>query len=440
MDQLDTPAFEIVRGEDNTTKHRRISITACLTATSADRGSIVLVDEADNLLNTQNSWLMNGETQDKGWLNKLLDQPGTRMIWITNRIHSIEDSVLRRFAYSLAFRTFNRSQRVLLWDSILRKNKCKPYCTHADIESFAKTYDVNAGIIDLATRKAAETASASKTRFIDTINMTLQSYTVLVNDGLDVVNKDGIEKRYSLDGLNVNGDLKSMLDQLQAFDAYLKNDTNGHSINMNLLFHGPPGTGKSELGRHIADRLDRKRICKRISDLQSKYVGDGEKNIMRAFEEAEAEEAVLIIDEADSILFCRDRARHSWEITFTNEFLTQMERYRGILVCTTNRLDDLDPASLRRFNHKIGFDYLTADGNLHFYDLFLKPLCAKRLNPPFVEKLKQIRNLAPGDFTLVRDRYAFHPKNEINHLLLINALEDEVNLKTNLNKNKRIGF
>ena len=129
-------------------------------------------------------------------------------------------------------------------------------------------------------------------------------------------------------------------------------------MNMNLLFYGPPGTGKSELARFIANRVDREIICKRISDLQSMWAGAGEKNIKQAFQKAEAEEAVLIIDEADSVLFTRERARHPWEISFTNEFLTQMERYRGILVCTTNRLDDLDPASLRRFNHKIGFDYL----------------------------------------------------------------------------------
>ncbi len=78
------------------------------------------------------------------------------------------------------------------------------------------------------------------------------------------------------------------------------------------------------------------------------WVGEGEKNIKRAFAEAESEEAILIIDEADSLLFNRDRAVRSWEISFTNEFLTRMERFRGILICTTNRVEDLDSASLRR--------------------------------------------------------------------------------------------
>jgi SpoVK/Ycf46/Vps4 family AAA+-type ATPase len=209
---------------------------------------------------------------------------------------------------------------------------------------------------------------------------------------------------------------------------------------MNLLFFGPSGTGKSELARYIAGRLDRKIICKRISDLQSKYVGEGEKNVKSAFQEAESEEAVLIIDEADSLLFSRDRAKHSWEISFTNEFLTQMERYKGILVCTTNRLDDLDAASLRRFNHKIGFDYLTAKGNLLFYHLLLQPLCTDMIDTSSFKQLKQIENLAPGDFKLVRNRYSFHPKKDIKHAILIDSLKKETNMKTKHRQIKRIGF
>lgn len=440
LDELKVPGYEIVRGEENTTKNRRAAILACLNMTNFDRGSIVLVDEADNLLNTNNSWFMRGETQDKGWFNQLLEEPGTRMIWITNRIDDIEDSVLRRFVFSLHFKPFNRRQRVLLWENILRKNRCKRFFSRTDIEAFSKNYEVSAGVIDLAVKKSIEKNSASKIEFHRAVEMALKAHEILSNNGEKIVKKERIENNYSLEGLNVKKDLNATLKQLTAFDEYLRKENQNKIMNLNLLFYGPPGTGKSELARYIADKLDRKIICKRVSDIQNKYVGETEKNIRNAFLEAEREEAVLVIDEADSLLFSRDRAVRSWEISFTNEFLTQMERFRGILICTTNRLDDIDHASIRRFNTKLEFDYLTATGNLLFYDLFLRPLAHDPLDHVTRDRIRAINNLTPGDFKIVRDRFIFYKRCEINHTILIEALAEETRIKNTHSGSKAIGF
>ena len=437
---LDLPAYEIVRGDENTASKRRAAILACLNLTNTGDGSLIVVDEADNILNTQNSWLSRGETQDKGWLNQLLETPGVRIVWITNSIAGIEDSVLRRFAFSLHFKMFNRRQRVELWNNIVGQNRCKRFFKPADIETFAKKYNLSAGVIDLAVKKTRETHRGSKTEFRQTVEMALEAHDTLRHFGEKPVNKDGIEKKYSLEGLNVKGDLEAVIGQLKTFDKHLRNTGADTVMNMNLLFYGPPGTGKSELARYIGNQLDREIICKRISDLQSMWVGEGEKNIKRAFAEAESEDAILIIDEADSLLFNRDRAVRSWEISFTNEFLTRMERFRGILICTTNRVEDLDSASLRRLNHKIGFDYLTPEGNAIFYGLFLEHLAGGHLDEKGTGSLRKLSNLAPGDFKVVRDRYAFYPKIEISHKVLIEALEVEADLKNSHNNEKQIGF
>ena len=100
----DLAPYGIVQGESNTTRNRRAAIMACINMTNSGQGSLIVVDEADNLLNTRFSWFMRGETQDKGWMNELLETPGLRMIWITNQIEDIEPSVLRRFSFSLHFR------------------------------------------------------------------------------------------------------------------------------------------------------------------------------------------------------------------------------------------------------------------------------------------------------------------------------------------------
>ncbi|MEA3280412.1 MAG: AAA family ATPase, partial [Thermodesulfobacteriota bacterium] len=351
-DNLKIPTYEIIRGEKNTTEKRRTSIMACLNTTNSGEGSLILLDEADNILNTRFSWFFRGETQDKGWLNQLLEEPAARMIWITNEIENIEDSVIRRFAFSLHFKPFNRRQRIELWQHIVAGHKVKRFFNQSNIADLAGKYQVSAGVLDLAITKAVETSPRSKTAFLKTVEIALDAYQTVSNHGEKPVNKNKIEKNYSLDGLNIQGDIKAIVDQLEKFDQFLRNADHDKIQNMNLLFYGPPGSGKSELARYIAEKLDREIICKRVSDLQNKYVGESEKNIKRAFADAEAEESILIIDEVDSLLFSRDQAQRSWEISFTNEFLTQMERYRGILICTTNRLKGLDNASIRRFNYK----------------------------------------------------------------------------------------
>ena len=117
-----------------------------------------------------------------------------------------------------------------------------------------------------------------------------------------------------------------------------------------------------------------------------------------------------------------------------------MERFRGILICTTNRIMDLDEASLRRFNHKIEFKYLNAEGNVVFYRKLLKPLLAEPLNKTNKEALMQITDLTPGDFKVVRDRYAFYPGKALNHQDLICALNEETIIKKQHRGDKAIGF
>lgn len=105
--RLCSDAYEIEKESTNRTEKRRAAIEACLNMTNSGKGSIVIVDEADNLLNTRFSWFLRGDTQDKGWLNDLMERPGVRMVWIVNDIENIEPSVLRRFTFSLHFKSFN---------------------------------------------------------------------------------------------------------------------------------------------------------------------------------------------------------------------------------------------------------------------------------------------------------------------------------------------
>ena len=398
------PALEVPPDENDRTSVRRMGIIACRRLKNNGDGVVVLVDEADALLNTKTSWLSRGDSQDKAWLNGLLEEQGGRVIWVTNSIHGIEESVLRRFAFSLCFKPFTRMQRVHVWDRILRRRKVKRFFSQDEILGLASRYKSSPGTIDLAVWEAAEGSARTRFDVHRAVTLALDSHEALHNGGVPPVRKQQLDHNYSLDGLNIEGDIPSFMQRLESFDVYLRRSDEKRRMRMNVLLHGPPGTGKSELARYIAHRLDRELIVKRASDLLNPYVGMTERQIAGAFDEAEREEAVLVIDEVDSMLFSRADAVRSWEVSFTNEFLTQMERFRGVLICTTNRLEALDEASIRRFGEKLRFDFLTPEGNVVFYEKMLEPIAQGRLDGESRRRLRGLTGLAPGDFKVVRDR------------------------------------
>jgi SpoVK/Ycf46/Vps4 family AAA+-type ATPase len=145
-----------------------------------------------------------------------------------------------------------------------------------------------------------------------------------------------------------------------------------------------------------------------------------------------------VIDEIDTHLFSRADAVRSWEVSFTNEMLTQMERFRGILIATTNRLEALDEASMRRFGEKLRFDFLTPDGNEVFFRKMLAPLARGRLDEETRQRLRSLTSCAPGDFKVVRDRHAM-AESKPEHATLIRELEQEAMVK-HAGQSRRVGF
>ena len=169
-----------------------------------------------------------------------------------------------------------------------------------------------------------------------------------------------------------------------------------------LCFHGAPGTGKTALAEHIAQSLQRPLMVRQASDLVSKFVGETEQNMARMFEEATAEGAVLLLDEADSFLRSRQRAERTYEVTEVNEMLQCMERFAEIFICTTNLFDELDEAALRRFTFKIRFNPLTPAQRLRMFAAEALGGEEAALQPEHRQRLLQLDQLTPGDFAAVQ--------------------------------------
>jgi hypothetical protein len=122
-----------------------------------------------------------------------------------------------------------------------------------------------------------------------------------------------------------------------------------------FLFEGDPGTGKTLASHVTACRIGRPLMIVAAASLLEKHMGETEKLIDRIFEVAESENAVLLIDEADSILRARHHADRNWEVTQVNVLLRCLEQLEGVAILTTNFVQSLDPALERRISLHLQF-------------------------------------------------------------------------------------
>lgn len=152
---------------------------------------------------------------------------------------------------------------------------------------------------------------------------------------------------YDLSCLNTDYDLSQLIRGLQNYPSG------------RIFLYGYPGTGKTEFVHYLAEKMGLPVIEKKASDILSPYIGVTEQNISRVFKQAQDDNAILLLDEADSFLQARSKAFRSWEITQVNEMLVRMEAFQGIFFCSTNLKETLDEASIRRFDLKIKFDFMT---------------------------------------------------------------------------------
>lgn len=125
----------------------------------------------------------------------------------------------------------------------------------------------------------------------------------------------------------------------------------GRQTGYRLLLSGLPGTGKSMCAEALATNLNRPLVKLDLSTVLSKWLGETEKLLGQVFDIAEAAGSVLVLDEAESLLRQRSSGQSGGGSgTGVAYMLTRLDRYSGVLVATTNRIEDLDEAFFRRFD------------------------------------------------------------------------------------------
>lgn len=418
------------------TRNRRLPIAYAAGLISHENG-VLIIDEADMFLNSEYMFMTDKETTEKGWLNSLLDKNRSKIIWITNDIESIHPSTLRRFQYSLEFKDFVPGERKNIWHVQLETHPHKACFCENTVNMLSHRYRINAGGIGNALHTLTQILPDTQTdqqTVVDTVCELLERHQRLVN-GRKSDRFNNLSRHYDISALNTDGDIRELLSAVKTFSGQ-KNRISGSNIN--ILFWGLPGSGKTELAKYLAMEAGLELLVKRASTLLDCYVGETEKHIRNAFDEAARSNAILLIDEADSFLSARKNAQRSWEVTQVNELLTQIENHTGILICCTNLLSRLDHASLRRFAWKIEFKPLKPDARLSLYHLYfqhISPLPGQQQ----MSRIRAINGLTPGDVKAVWLKIRYTPAEELCHSRIIEMLEKETSYKTERPRQK-IGF
>jgi len=423
--EIDMSLYEVSYADDDEdpiegTKRLRAYRTA--QSLFAQKPIILMFDEIEDVISAETDGLFGSKKRqsNKGWINRILESNSIPTIWITNSVHSMDDAIVRRFDMAIEVPIPPKSKR----REIIQTHSQSLLETKS-LEAIADNEHVAPAIIT----RAAKVMEAIKDQTSDSS----KSFEMLIDNTLKAQGLGGINKKtegdlpvsYDPSYVNTSMDLTQLLGGIK--------DSNS----ARLCLYGVPGTGKSAFGKWIARELDKPFLLKKGSDLISMYVGGTEKNIARAFREATDEGAVLVFDEVDSFLQDRRTAKASWEVTQVNEMLVQMENYEGIFIATTNLMSGLDQASLRRFDLKLEFGYLTGENALRLFEAEAQMLGIEAIERSVRSAVESFDRLAPGDFAAVRRQSRFSPIVTADDLF--DRLRDEVAIKED-GAEKKMGF
>ena len=383
---------------------------------------ILLFDEAEDIFRGT-SWIEESvANKHKGWLTEILEMNPVPVLWISNSTHGMDAAFIRRFDRVIKVDAPPLSKREEITNRI-----CGDIVNPNTVSKVAEAEKATPAIVARAAQALRSVIEQENeinpdTALLDLINGTLEGQG---EKPIKLIDVDSLPSLYDPGLLNPSVDLLELASRLAA------------TRSARICFYGPPGTGKTAFARWLSKQLDLPLLRKRGSDLISMWVGGTEKNLARAFREAEQDNGLLLLDEVDSFLQDRRKARHQWEITQVNEMLTQMESFNGLFIASTNLMDNLDQAALRRFDVKVFFGYLSGSQTLPLLNQWCRQLGIEEPKAQDNATVQQLEVLTPGDFAAVSRLHKFTPFE--NAAGIVAALEKECALKED-GKRRRIGF
>lgn len=379
-------------GRPHSPRSRQRAYQFCQHVMARDETALIIFDEIEDVFNDVVHLGREDRVGGKAWTNHMLETNAVPAIWITNDVRPIRAAYLRRFTETLELRPPPRSALA----SLLRRA-----CTGLPVtETWISRTAAIQGLTPADIHKAAQVAhlvqgDGGAVDVEARLDAHFERSAQLQGRPIPARRRHANLIEYDIDLLNPDQDLAPILKTLT------------ETGEGGLLIHGLPGTGKTGLAEHIASVADRPLLARPASAVLSPFVGMTERNIAALFAEASDEGAVLLVDEADSLLTSRESARARWELTQTNELLVQIEHFPGILIFATNFLSALDVAALRRFDFKLELRPIGLEQRMTLLKRLTSSL--KIAEPSDVNQVRRVvsslNQLTPGDFAAVARRF-----------------------------------
>ena len=225
---------------------------------------------------------------------------------------------------------------------------------------------------------------------------------------------------------------------------------NNKGINAKIIFYGGPGTGKTMTAYALGNELKKPILSLDCSKILSMYVGESERNVRKIFDTYYDitmdydDGAILLLDEADQFLSKRSTAISNSVDKMYNQmqniFLEQIEKFDGILIATTNLLENIDIAFSRRFNYKIEFHRPSFEQRKDIWQQLL-PKNAKYSSDLSLDKLASF-DITGGQIKLIITNTAYKVATRKQPIFSMDDFNIEIKkeIDSNFNDLKSLGF
>lgn len=357
------------------------------------------------------------------WIENLLSGNKSPTIWVMRDASGLSELMLSYFSWRIALPRLPVEKSIPQFGNDMPedvRNSVLSTCVQGDLwgPTFLRTTAKTLGLLDVKDMEAAQDLVARSVRSIK---------SVVGADSIGVT-AGRFNNGFSESFTNIKGGLS--IDRIASSIKRIPSQS--------ICLYGPPGTGKTEFAAQLAKAVGRPLLQKRCSDVFDKYIGETEKLARAMFVEASSKNAVLFLDEADAMLSNRMATDHHHIRSTTNEILTSMERFNGLFICATNLMEQMDPAALRRFSLKIGFEYLTHEQRWLLFCRDTGMPADDHQTGNYWVRLASLKQLTPGDYSTVRKQAVLFEETSPEFFMV--KLEEEHKLKTGRSGLATIGF